>query len=230
MKKFKVTKGKAVTVLLGILAILVLTAEFCIFSKTQEDKCVVEASKVAEKPVIYFYPTQDDTTIKYTSQIADEYLCTYPEYKNGWIFKANKDGILTIEEREYNYLYWESESEVLRDNINLGDGWVLQSKEVVPFLEKKLEELNLTDREVNDFITYWLPRLIAKPFVYIKFANDEFHEYTSPTVVPKPDTYIPVFMVFKTYDEKPDWGIKEQIVKPIERKGFTVVEWGGMEL
>ena len=48
-------------------------------------------------------------------------------------------------------------------------------------------------------------------------------------VTQNPDTVIRVLMEFKGLDE-PIEGIKEQHIITPERKGFTVVEWGGTEL
>ena len=45
---------------------------------------------------------------------------------------------------------------------------------------------------------------------------------------PKPDTLIRIFLSIKKIDSIPD--IKEQKVQKIERKGFTVIEWGGSNL
>jgi hypothetical protein len=46
------------------------------------------------------------------------------------------------------------------------------------------------------------------------------------TVTPKPDTIIRILMDFKAL-EKPEPAVGYPIRTP-ERKGFTVVEWGGV--
>ena len=47
-------------------------------------------------------------------------------------------------------------------------------------------------------------------------------------IEPKPDTVIRVLMDWKALDEKIE--VKEQKLEKTERKGYTVVEWGGSEL
>ncbi|MDY3740523.1 MAG: hypothetical protein SO022_08700 [Selenomonadaceae bacterium] len=48
------------------------------------------------------------------------------------------------------------------------------------------------------------------------------------TTTPVPDTSIRVFMAWKKSADKVD--IKPQQLDKIERKGFTLVEWGGGEV
>ena len=47
-------------------------------------------------------------------------------------------------------------------------------------------------------------------------------------ILPTPDSTIRVLMVFKGLDEKID--VKNQNLETPKRNGFTVVEWGGVEI
>lgn len=47
-------------------------------------------------------------------------------------------------------------------------------------------------------------------------------------IIPKPDTLIRVFMTYKAVEEYVE--IEEQELQAPDRKGFTVVEWGGTEV
>ncbi|MEI7690748.1 MAG: hypothetical protein WCI63_03935 [bacterium] len=62
----------------------------------------------------------------------------------------------------------------------------------------------------------------------IHFAEEEYTDSAKLTVTPSPDSILRVFMVFKPLDSYQD--ITPQKIKPFERKGFTVVEWGGTKL
>jgi hypothetical protein len=97
-------------------------------------------------------------------------------------------------------------------------------------LEEKLAILGLSDREKEEFIIYWLPRLFDKEYLYIRFAtNDEINENMPMKITPAPDSIIRVWMTFKEVDET--YKCKEQKLNPAkERNGFTVVEWGVVEL
>ena len=52
-----------------------------------------------------------------------------------------------------------------------------------------------------------------------------FFEHIKLNVTPKPDTLIRIFLSIKKLDSPIE--IKEQKLEHVERKGFTVVEWGG---
>ncbi|PKM49702.1 MAG: hypothetical protein CVV02_14605 [Firmicutes bacterium HGW-Firmicutes-7] len=62
----------------------------------------------------------------------------------------------------------------------------------------------------------------------VYFAGDEYSDLAELSIEPKPDTILRVFMVFKAIDELID--IKEQSLDTINREGFTVIEWGGVEI
>ena len=108
-------------------------------------------------------------------------------------------------------------------------GFVIRSEDAADFLDEKLEILGLNDKERNEFIIYWLPRLEQSNYVYIRFlTKDEIDAYQKLNVEPSPDTVIRVMMSYKGLDE-PIY-VKEQPLDPAERAGFTVVEWGGIEM
>ena len=80
----------------------------------------------------------------------------------------------------------------------------------------------------NEFIVYWLPLMEQNLYNVISFQNDIYTDAARLTVNPTPNTLIRVFMAWQgtdTYMELP----KQELVAP-ERKGFTVVEWGGTEI
>ena len=87
----------------------------------------------------------------------------------------------------------------------------------------------LSDREAEEFIVYWLPKLEKNPYnlVYFK-TSEEVEELVGLDITPKPDTEIRICMVFKSIADPID--IPEQTLSKAERNGFTVVEWGGIEL
>lgn len=47
-------------------------------------------------------------------------------------------------------------------------------------------------------------------------------------VTPSPDTLIRIMMEWKGLDNSID--VKEQVLTPVTRNGYTVVEWGGTEI
>lgn len=178
-----------------------------------------------DKPVIYLYP-EEETEVSVSLEMKDAILkCTYPEYQNGWKVIAQPDGTLYADGREYNYLFWEAEALF---PFTLKNGTCVAGKDTCKFLEEKLTQLGLSDKEQDDFITYWLPKMQDNPYNVIAFKTDEYEEHFGLEVTPKPDTIIRVFMTYKASEVYVDIE-PEEITTPV-RAGFTVVEWGGCEI
>lgn len=180
------------------------------------------------KPIIYLYPTKD-TEISVKLQYKDNITISYPRYLNGWKVLAKKDGTLTdLETNKSLYsLYYESENVVAFKVEN--DGFVVKGEDTIAFLEEKLAILGLTERESEEFIIYWLPKLETNKYNYIRFATiDEINKNMPLEINPNPDTIIRVLMTFKELENPIE--IKEQKLETINREGFVVVEWGGTEI
>lgn len=178
-----------------------------------------------DKPVIYLYP-EEETEVSVSLEMKDAVLkCTYPEYQTGWKVTAKPDGTLFAEGREYNYLFWEAEALF---SFTLKSGTCVAGKDTCKFLEERLAQLGLNDKEQDDFITYWVPKMQDNPYNVISFQTDEYSEHFGLEVSPKPDTIIRVFMTYKASEVYVDIA-PEEIATPV-RTGFTVVEWGGCEI
>ena len=97
---------------------------------------------------------------------------------------------------------------------------------IVSFLEEKLAILGLTERETEEFIIYWLPKLEANKYIYIKFATtDEINTNMPLEISSSPDTVIRVLMTFKGLESPIN--VKEQQLETPNRIGFVAVELGG---
>ncbi|MEA5135226.1 MAG: hypothetical protein VB035_03715 [Candidatus Fimivivens sp.] len=174
------------------------------------------------KPVIYLYPkTPTDCTVTVDSV---KFTYTFPSYDNGWRVTAYPDGRLVnkADGTEHYYLFWEGNMRAVWD---FSKGFVVKGAETEQFLREKLAYMGLTPREYNDFITYWVPRMQDAPYNLITFAGERYEAAAPLTVTPKPDSVLRVFMVYKAIDAPVD--IPEPTLKPFERKGFAVIEWGG---
>jgi len=175
-----------------------------------------------DKPVIYFYP-EEEMHVQVALDFKGEITTSYPKYKDGWDVDIHTDGSITdMEGNRYSYLYWEG---IAPYSAPIEEGFVVSGEETAEFLRGKLEELGLNYRESNDFITYWLPDMEESNYNLISFVVEEYEEVAGLKVTPEPDTMLRVFMVYKPIDEYVT--IPEQSFEKIERKGFTIVEWGG---
>ena len=179
---------------------------------------------VVYKPMIYIYPEQDiDLTIKLGKE--ENIKSSYPKYKNEWNLKVSKDSnIYDIEtNRNYYGLFYDV---VDNYNINLNEGFVVKGEDTVSFLEEKLSILGLSEREINEFIVYWIDKLESNYYNFISFRSQEDINDMMPLSFSKePDTLIRVIMDYKPLEEPIK--TKEQKLTKVERSGYTIVEWGG---
>ena len=205
-------------IVLGGIAIL---AVFCLMGWLFRNSAAYTTN---EKPVIYLYPEQEqDVSVRldYDGKLT----CTYPEYDDGWDVTAAPDGTLTDESgKEYNYLYWEGETD---QEYDFSEGVCVAGEDAAKVLGDALDRLGLTRREANEFIVYWLPKMEQNEYNLISFQSEAYTDCACLNVQPQPDTVIRVFMAYKPLDHYQE--IPEQSLSTPERSGFTVVEWGGSE-
>ena len=147
--------------------------------------------------------------------------------RNGWQVNVGANGQLFVNDKPYDYLFWEGRTPIIPE---LKEGFIVQGEEVVSFLEEKLTHLGLNDREANDFITYWGPILVRNAYTKVSFIVNEHYDAAIAgieTDVPI-DTEIRVFMVYERVDGP--LPIVEQELPTFQRRGLTLVEWGGGEV
>ena len=111
---------------------------------------------------------------------------------------------------------------------NFSTGFVVKGSDTATFLQEKLSFMGLTPREYNEFIVYWLPQMQSNEYNLISFQGEMYENYAMLNITPAPDSILRIFMAFKPIKEAFD--IPEQELKPFERNGFTVIEWGGTKL
>ncbi len=207
---------KKIMVLLGLLLILVSSLS-----------CGRETETKEYKPVIYLYP-EETQRLSVRLDYKGELTHIYPSFSenNVWNVTAHPDGTLEGEDgKSYYALFWEGQKP---GGYKIDRGFCVRGKDTASFLEDKLAKLGLNDREINEFIIYWLPQMENNPFNIIQFQDQAYTQDANLTVLPKEDTMIRVFMTW--YASKTPIQIAEQeLITPV-REGFTVVEWGGAKV
>lgn len=200
----------------------------------EEFENIIEYSKLDpgelmfDKPIIYLYP-EEEIEIEVKLGNKEQLTCSYPKYIDGWNVLAKPNGSLVdlTTNRSLYALYYESQSVTNLKMTN--EGFVVKGENSAKFLEEKLAILGLNEREAEEFIVYWLPKLESNNYNYIRFlTEEEINENMPLNVMPVPDTTIRVIMVFKELDEPIN--VVEQKLNHIERNGFTIVEWGGSKI
>ena len=178
------------------------------------------------KPIIYLYP-EEEMEVEVRLNLDGRLTSTYPKYEEGWKVTAKPDGTLYDENgKEYYALYWEGEQ---RNHFTLDEGFVIPGEQTASFLEESLNILGLNRREANEFIVYWLPQMENNAYNLIHFSTNEYTAAAQLNITPKPESLIRVMMVYKPLDHPIDIPQQNLYDLRTERKGFTVVEWGGSE-
>jgi hypothetical protein len=216
--------AKSSWILLGLCAVIMLLSG-CPATQTtkQTTKATTSELKPTEKPVIYLYPEtalQVRVTLSYQGRIT----CSYPAYNDGWLVTAYPDGTLInqADGRTYSYLYWEGLADC---QFDFSRGFVVKGCDTAAFLQEKLAFLGLIPREYNEFIVYWLPKMQDNPYNLISFQGDAYTRLAALDISPRPDSLLRVFMAYKPLAQ--EMAVEEQVLVPMGREGFTVVEWGG---
>ena len=182
-----------------------------------------------KKPIIYLYP-EEITNVTVELGMPQNITHSYPKYVAPWQVQAEPNGDLTDLKtgRHYYALYWEGKNIVSTNTPT--EGFIVKGSDTVSFLEEKLDLLGLTEREANEFIIYWLPKLESSPYNFIRFQTLKEQNQNMPLLItPVPQTLIRVMMEYTPLN-KPIKIMKQKLPKPPKRSGFTVVEWGGTQL
>lgn len=182
-----------------------------------------------EKPVIYLYPTEK-TAIDIKLDLKGDLLTTFPKYDKNWEVIAEPNGQIFDKKtnRYYSSLFWDGTIDFPEEHYKYEDGFIVPKEKLIEFFIEKLEHIGLNNQETNDFIQYWLPILERNKYNFIYFlVNEECNEIATLNVNPKPETTIRIYMEF--YGLENFTRINEQQLPKTERKGFTIVEWGGAD-
>ncbi|MDX2360315.1 MAG: hypothetical protein QNK23_05890 [Crocinitomicaceae bacterium] len=185
------------------------------------------ASGFVWKPVIYLYP--DATTpVTVSVNVVGNNPFFYPEYNDTWEFTATPQGELKFENASYNYLFWEANQYFRLSVEEHQSGFICEGDNVVAFIEEKLTMAGLTTQEQADFITFWGPRLQRNELNYVHFMfNEECDAFAELSISPKPDHLYRIYIIWSPLEN--EIPLEPQTILPMDRSGFSVLEWGGME-
>ena len=191
------------------------------------NECRRGLPKIMKKPVIYLYPSKPMDISVQLNLKESQFTTVYPKFngKNTWNVHAKPNGDIFIKDKVYPYLFWEADS---YNSQETNEGFLVREESAEKFLEEKLDILGLNEKEKTDFITFWLPVLLRNKLSLCSFQTQKFFDKIKLNVTPKPDSLIRVFLTIKKLDNPVN--IKEQKLESVERKGFTIVEWGGSNI
>ena len=183
---------------------------------------------IIDKPVIYLYP-QVETEMKVHVDPVGEMNFTYPAYNDGWNVTVQPDGTIDHNGNSYNYLFWEAKQIIDVKTVGSNGGFMVEKANLLAFMETKLDAAGFTAKEKADFVTFWVPRMMAFDVVYIEFIQgDECNQFAELSIVPQPDNVNRFYMSWGEY--KAGLNLTPQTITKMDRSGFDVLEWGGQQL
>lgn len=176
------------------------------------------------KPVIYLYPT---TARQVSVRVGADVSVSEPLYpatgwKNIW---AEPNGQLTYNGARYDSLFWEGKG--YGEYPGIISGTVVKRAEAATTIKRQLVEQGLNTKETTDFMIFWENKIPNKPYIRLTWLNTAQMNTLAPLYIsPKPNTLLRVFLDMEGFDTP--ISLPAQKLQHVERKGFTVVEWGGL--
>lgn len=173
-----------------------------------------------KKPAVYLYPVED-SWIEVSLSINGRITKDIPEYKGGWHIFVTKEGLIN---GNYDYLFYEAQL----NKLSLPkEGWLVKYSDLEMWFDRKLPQLGLSEKEKRQFKEYWMSELPRANYYEIRLFDDNYlKENMDLIIVPEPDTVIRLDFYFRAR-QNPIYMQEPKIITP-SRKGFTVVEWGGI--
>ena len=182
-----------------------------------------------DKPVLYLYPEQP-TYVDVKLEVPGFVIKSIPEYPDeGWQnVLAYPDGKLVYKGKTYSDLFYETS--VFENPSNRNEGFLITRKNLYTDLDRLITAYGLRGKERSDFLEYWVPRLTQEggtSYFTRVLTWDEKNKVDLVHINPPPDTFIHLLVEFHAVPES--YEFKKQLLpkKVPQRKGFTVVEWGG---
>ena len=175
----------------------------------------------AFKPNIYLYPeetTELDVAIVFPH--GGRVIASDPEYGDGWHVTVEPNGII---DGRYEFLFYES---LQPDYGQYEAGWVVTQEQLESFFRNNMALTAFNQKEIDDFIEYWIPLLTEYPYyaIYPQY-KDELEEMARLRFSTQPASLIR--LIYSVRGLKTDnLSLQEPVIPPFSREGFTVAEWG----
>ncbi len=179
------------------------------------------------EPILYLYP---EVTTDVAVALGDNVnvIASLPKLNETWQVRAQHNGALVdlSTSKKYDHIFWEGISGFLPP---LQKGFVVETKNLSAFFDEKLSQLGLNEKERQDFKAAWIKEMNEAPYYFIGFYEKSvIDKYAPMDITPAPETVIRILMDYKPLNEPISVEAPDEFSIP-SRKGFTVVEWGGLK-
>ena len=185
-----------------------------------EDDTSNNGGPIVRKPNIYIYPTQQiELNVKLNFPCGGKILDSAPKYLNGWNIQVDPLGIIN---NYYTYLFYEAR---IPEVLQRKNGWIVKGKNLEKFFERNLNGLLFSEKEISDFLGYWMP-LLKKDKTYVIYPHytRELSKIIDINFSVQPDNIIRVLYLIEEYNNNSK--VQTPQIPVYKREGFTVLEWG----
>ena len=185
------------------------------------DSSFHDGGVVVYEPNIYIYPKAKlRVSVQLDFPLGGNVIQSIPAYWDGWQVEVEPTGKI---DNTYDYLFYESRTP---DAYQYHSGWIVSRDSLSMFFRANLSEAGFSEREISDFLDYWIPRLIDYSYfiIYPQFSSD-INRVIKLTIAPPPDNVLRLYYVVEG-STKSELAIPKPTVPKFERKGFAVTEWG----
>lgn len=179
---------------------------------------------VVYKPNIYIYPEETTTLcVNVNFPKSGQIIASEPQYDNGWCVSVEPSGKIN---GAYDFLFYES----MQPNIwQTNFGWCIAKQDLESFFQGVLTDYNLSEKEISDFIEYWVPALSEHSYYKIyPQLKGTIDRVITLDFSKNPDNIFRLFFAFEGVNDYQN--VMETNIIPANRTGFNVVEWGGLIL
>jgi len=174
-----------------------------------------------DKPNIYLYPEEAiELDVEIVFPNGGMVVDSVPDYGDGWHVTVEPSGLI---DGQYEYLFYEGS---LGDYSQYDAGWVVPVEELEGFFRDNMALTGFTEKEIDDFVEYWIPRLTDYPYyaMYPQY-NDQLEDMLRLEFSIQPDSLIRLIYCIRGLADG-NLSLAEPTVPVFEREGFTVAEWG----
>ncbi|MDD3807569.1 MAG: hypothetical protein PHE86_06000 [Candidatus Marinimicrobia bacterium] len=122
----------------------------------------------------------------------------------------------------YDFLFYEAS---VSDLWQVEQGWGVSREDLSGFFLENLSAYGFNNREIDDFLEYWIPLLNGSPYyaIYPQYTS-HIADVITLTISKTPDSVLRLFYVIKEVSEVKT--LSEPVIPEFDRIGFAVTEWG----
>lgn len=177
------------------------------------------------KPNIYLYG-EPGTQLTVSFDEPELLTKVLPDYDDAWDVTLEADGSLTVDGAGgYGYLFYESLT--LSALMQQEEGFCIQADRRAEQFEAILQAYGFNETEIRDFIEFWVQKLEpGVDYVMYPQLTDTVDGAMPITVTGAAvDSYYRIWFYFEKADGA---DAAEPDIVPVQHKGLTLIEWGGI--